>query len=132
MDKDKNAHKKYRDKEKRREYMKQYYKKQNQLGFCRSCKNKRVTETVCEFHRNKKSMEMLKSHYNISEKEYNLLGKECMICGTSKTTTARLHVDHDHKTKKVRGILCSSCNNGIGRFKDNPDLLFKASEYLKK
>ena len=44
----------------------------------------------------------------------------------------RLHVDHDHKTGKVRGLLCYNCNNGIGRLKDSIDLLQKAIVYLSK
>jgi hypothetical protein len=44
----------------------------------------------------------------------------------------RLNVDHCHVTGKVRGILCNSCNNGLGRFRDNPDLLLKAADYLQQ
>ncbi len=43
-----------------------------------------------------------------------------------------LHVDHNHKTGKVRGLLCYNCNNGIGRFKEDIETLEKAIEYLKK
>ncbi len=61
----------------------------------------------------------------------------CAICGSAES----LHVDHDHTccpTKDgscgscIRGLLCANCNNGIGRFKDSPDLLIKASEYVKR
>ncbi len=40
------------------------------------------------------------------------------------------HIDHDHSTGKVRGLLCSCCNTGIGMFKDNPDVLDRAAFYL--
>lgn len=43
-----------------------------------------------------------------------------------------LHVDHCHKTGKVRGLLCYNCNNGIGRLKDDVSVLEKAIIYLKK
>lgn len=39
--------------------------------------------------------------------------------------------DHNHKTGKIRGILCSHCNKGLGFFKDSPELLLKAAQYLQ-
>ncbi len=42
-----------------------------------------------------------------------------------------LCVDHDHKTGEIRGLLCDSCNNGLGRFKDNPEILASALSYLQ-
>lgn len=40
-------------------------------------------------------------------------------------------VDHDHETQTVRGILCGSCNNMLGRAQDNPAILRNALEYLE-
>jgi hypothetical protein len=58
----------------------------------------------------------------------NLLSsKECTICGE---ITNKLSVDHCHKTNKVRGILCQECNLGLGKFKDDPELLEFARIYL--
>jgi hypothetical protein len=53
---------------------------------------------------------------------------ECVICGSGEP----LVVDHDHKTKKVRGMLCNHCNRGLGHFRDDPELLVFASIYLKE
>jgi len=50
----------------------------------------------------------------------------CTICGDE----ADLVVDHDHKTNKIRGILCNLCNKGLGLFRDNPDFLEYARIYL--
>ncbi len=66
-------------------------------------------------------------------------GHACAICEVPFTAKLRPHVDHDHSCcpdhakscgKCVRGLLCSSCNNGLGRFNDDPDILRKAADYL--
>lgn len=56
----------------------------------------------------------------------------CAICGTSWDGGRHFHVDHNHITGEVRDILCGSCNPGLGNFKDSPELLIKAAEYLRK
>lgn len=53
----------------------------------------------------------------------------CAICQLPLAET-KPHVDHDHATGQVRGILCSTCNVGIGMFKDNPEYLHQAEMYL--
>lgn len=56
---------------------------------------------------------------------------KCPICGLQFDGSPRQeHVDHDHVTGKVRGVLCRDCNLGLGRFKDNPDALASAIRYL--
>ena len=52
--------------------------------------------------------------------------KECVICGSNE----KLVVDHDHKTNKIRGMLCNHCNRGLGHFRDDPMLLEFAAQYL--
>lgn len=52
----------------------------------------------------------------------------CAICGN--TIGENADVDHCHETKKVRGLLCTKCNTGIGLFKDSVENLKKAIEYL--
>lgn len=79
--------------------------------------------------------------FGISFAEFHELlkaqGGGCGICGTKAGMKRagrrlRLCVDHDHKTNRLRGILCNSCNNGLGRFKDDPALLVKAAQYLQR
>lgn len=53
---------------------------------------------------------------------------ECVICGSAEP----LVVDHDHKTGKVRGMLCNHCNRGLGHFRDDPELLHFAAIYLQE
>lgn len=54
----------------------------------------------------------------------------CWICG-AKPKSRRLHVDHDHKTGRVRGLLCWHCNSGLKWFRDNEDFVASAVNYLK-
>jgi hypothetical protein len=70
--------------------------------------------------------------YGITRDEYEALAKNgCQICGAPDSPKKSLGVDHDHENDSVRGVLCDSCNNGIGRFSDNPELMRRAAEYLE-
>jgi hypothetical protein len=76
----------------------------------------------------------LKARYGLTLAEFaSILAKQknrCGLCGRKTPTGKRgWHVDHKHK--KVRGILCSKCNVGLGAFDDSPRLLQKAIAYLK-
>lgn len=59
-------------------------------------------------------------------------GGGCAICGTLVNTVQgkSLPVDHDHESGSIRGILCHSCNVGLGHFQDDPDKLMSAAAYL--
>ncbi len=80
--------------------------------------------------------------FGITSLDYELLHKnqdgKCAICGLpemvndkNKNTPRALAVDHCHKSTKVRGLLCTKCNNAIGGFKDNIEILKKAILYLQ-
>ena len=56
----------------------------------------------------------------------------CAICKIKLEDGYLVHVDHDHITGKVRGILCRWCNTGLGNFRDSLKSLKSALEYLKK
>ena len=76
----------------------------------------------------------LKYLYGINDDQYYELlrsqGGVCAICLKTCLTGQRLSVDHDHKTGLVRGLLCHNCNHGLGKFKDDPELLLAAAKYL--
>lgn len=73
--------------------------------------------------------------YKMTPEEYEeLLGWQegvCCICGGTNPSGKRLAVDHDHSTSETRNLLCSSCNKGLGLFKDDPELLENATLYLR-
>jgi len=60
-------------------------------------------------------------------------GGKCAICGHRSTDDRNFFpvVDHCHKTKKARGLLCMNCNMGIGKFKDSPTLMREAALYIE-
>ena len=57
-------------------------------------------------------------------------GGGCFICGRPPREDISLHVDHDHSTGRVRGILCFCCNNALADFQEDPELLKKAASYV--
>lgn len=100
---------------------------------CKSCQN----FYDYKLDKNKK----LKKAYGITLQEYNeLLSKQnnrCAICNVNNNGKYRkkeraFAVDHCHSTNKIRGLLCSDCNVGIGLLKDNVNFLESAIKYLNK
>lgn len=58
-------------------------------------------------------------------------GNSCAICHEEFSDNRAMHVDHCHETGKVRGILCSQCNQGIGLLRDNPTIIRAAAAYVE-
>lgn len=78
----------------------------------------------------------LQREFGMTLEEYNAMFVSqnglCSICGGGPDAkNKRLAVDHDHKTGKIRSLLCRGCNVGIGNLKDSPDLLEKAAKYIR-
>ena len=79
----------------------------------------------------------LKRKFNISLEEYDLMLKsqdgKCAICGASEPRgMGNFHVDHCHKTGKIRKLLCMECNRGLACVKDDPKILQNMIDYLNK
>ena len=79
---------------------------------------------------------LLRKLYGISGADKKRLlqsqGDRCAVCLTDTPTKNGWVVDHDHTTGKVRGILCSPCNSGIGQLRDDVDIVARAVAYLKE
>jgi hypothetical protein len=74
----------------------------------------------------------LKRRYGITAEEVDEMleaqGGLCAICRTEPAA----HVDHDHDTGEVRELLCFNCNGGLGQFKDDPEVLRAAADYVER
>lgn len=100
-------------------------------------KNRQATIARVKAHYKSNKDEMYRKKYGLYPGEYTVLAEKqnnaCAICGTKQEDLDRsLAVDHDHVTGIIRGLLCGSCNRGIGYFKDSIERLEKTIEYLKK
>ena len=76
----------------------------------------------------------LKRNYGITLDEWQSMWDEqdgkCAICGKYFIKPRDAHVDHNHETGEIRGLLCRMCNVGLGHFNEDKELLFKVIEYL--
>jgi hypothetical protein len=74
--------------------------------------------------------------YGISLEQYDEMLKAqqgvCGICATSCDTGMNLAVDHCHDTNKVRGLLCHNCNRALRLFKDKPEVIQSAVDYIRE
>lgn len=106
-------------------------------SYCKECENLISTtkargnpETITA--NNAKSA--LRRYFNMEPEDFAELNQlqngVCAICDNKPVSDSRLHIDHDHSSGIVRGLLCSPCNLGLGNFLDNPKLLMRAIEYL--
>jgi len=89
-------------------------------------------------HKNKASLAAkranLKAKYGITYETFLEMHKEqkglCAICGQEEKAERDLAVDHCHTTGRVRALLCTTCNIALGGFKDDPQLLLNARDYI--
>lgn len=111
--------------------------------YCKVCANKKgkvFHETKNKSnpdYKNQVRKQYLKRTFGITEEEFllrlNQQNGKCLICGVGLLEIGtHTHIDHDHKTNKIRGILCTNCNRGLGHFKDNILNLRMAISYLEK
>jgi hypothetical protein len=98
--------------------------------YCKPCHNVRSKAGKARLFGSEREY-LLRYRYGIGEKEFHELlagqGGVCAICGAGNPE----HVDHDHLTGWVRGVLCFNCNGGLGQFRDRVEYLASAITYLK-
>jgi len=112
--------------------------KQLKSGFESQCRSCRSLSKKLAYRANPlkhKRFSLFKT-YGITLNDYqNLLKSQdsrCAICSMHLSESrTQLCVDHSHKTGKIRGLLCHSCNRGIGLLKDNPAVLKRALTYVE-
>lgn len=105
---------------------------------CKSCRKLADKAYVKKQPERRKAVYMRykrKRNYGLSQDQFDLLilhqAGVCAICQKPPTKKC-LHVDHDHQTGKVRGLLCNLCNVGLGAFKDSQNNMLSALVYLIK
>jgi hypothetical protein len=95
----------------------------------RTDNQEKVSATRLKWHRTKE--------YNfppeLFDKRFNEQGQTCAICKSLDAGgRGAFHADHNHDSSQPRGVLCHNCNVALGNFKDNPEILQAAIEYLNK
>lgn len=114
-----------RDPEKSRLKAKEYY---HQIRDGRRTRDKAGRKIDPDKYKNRKLVE----RYGITLDDYKAMYQrqngKCMIC---ELLSENLHVDHNHTTGEVRGLLCNGCNRGLGYFSENPVSLQNAALYLR-
>lgn len=103
--------------------------------YCKYCKDCRAAYMRGYLHRNPEMAEYNRRRarantYGLSLDELELWEsiKCCEVCDS----TTDLHIDHDHNTGAIRGILCSGCNVSLGHAKENPETLRKLALYIER
>ena len=98
--------------------------------YCKPCHNARGKASIKRLYGGSRHYHLIR-RYGIGAAEVEELirkqGGVCPICDRPEPE----HVDHDHATKKVRGVTCFNCNGGLGQFGDDPERLRRAAEYLE-
>ena len=102
------------------------------VSYCsRVCKDKAYSTSERGAVSRRKSY--FKRRYNLTiEQVEEMAAKGCAICGTTTWNGRhqRPHIDHDHETGRIRGLLCHSCNLLLGNARDDPSILRAAIRYL--
>lgn len=117
-----------------RKYSRDYYNKNKELVLAKA----RASHDPF-----KKFKQRIKKAYNLTPEDYQQMLEnqeyKCFLCKKDEIAkdyrtgkAKRLAVDHCHKTGRIRKLLCTLCNTGIAKFKEDADLLIKAAKYISE
>jgi len=85
------------------------------------------------YHRRKRQWRLFMEKYGLTKEVYQqMLAEQESKCRICRRNDKKLVVDHDHKTKNIRGLICRSCNFVLGYAQDDPKILIAAAEYLQR
>ena len=100
------------------------------VSYCYPCFNRIKEESRQRVHGGSRNYH-LRRRYGITQAEADaFFDRQGGLCALCRERPAQ-HVDHDHLTGKVRGMLCSCCNQGLGNFRDRADVMRAAIAYLE-
>lgn len=120
--------------------------RRKERGQCNTCGVK-CSEVKCErcklrcrewhdSHKGRMTAYNRERKHNITQEEYDLMVKtqdgKCASCGNPPNGSRPLSVDHDHKTGKIRELLCNGCNSALGHAKESPERLIRLAVYTLK
>lgn len=110
-------------------------------SICLTCIREEITtqkigemDRICEKEKSNRYKRYVHSRYKLTEDDYDKMFEaqqgSCKICGKKSKAERWLHIDHNHATGKVRGLLCPNCNHAIGLLQDNVEIAGNLMLYL--
>ena len=122
-----------RDQSKRREYFRKWNEENRES---QSAKRRDWYHKNKHLQRETRKWAHILNRYGITKKDYESMwlrqGGKCPVCDKMELDGKLLHIDHDHKTGRIRGLLCGPCNRFIGLAKENIHTLHGAVDYLER
>jgi hypothetical protein len=124
----------------RSEFYDQKNRRDGKFLWCKGCERIRAVIRYDSLDKKEalkqKRIWFLQKEYGITLEEYEQLEEEqnglCAVCGKPNIRNHFLCVDHDHKTKRIRGLLCHRCNRSVGFAQDDPEILRKLADYIEQ
>ena len=101
-------------------------------SYCKPCKS----DYQKKYNVDKDHRVYLLRAYGLTQEDFNRMLKDqkgvCALCSQPPTESKNFCVDHDHETGRVRGLLCTRCNRGLGLLGDTLEHVERAVEYLSR